>query len=145
MKCPDCGREMSDRSVWTRCPSCGCPMEVISSSHKFKMKLDNCLWGLGILFFLFFALCSDDKEEKKTIHKESTEQVGEIQQTKKYPQNSSKAKKTKPVENVIPENELVVSEPMEINREEITEEIIPSTENELKEDLIETPVQIETP
>ena len=96
---------------------------------------------MGILFFLFFALCSDDKEEMKTTHNESTEQVREIQQIKKSPQNRSKAKKTKPVENVIPEKDIVVSEPMEINREEI----ISSTENELKEVLIETPTQIETP
>ena len=141
MKCPDCGREMSDRSVWTRCPSCGCPMEAISTSHKFKMKLNKCLWGLSILFFLFFGLCHDDKEETKATHHESTEQVGEIQQTKKSRKNRSKAKKTKPVENVILEKDIIVSEPMDVN----AEEIISSTENELKEDLLETPTQIETP
>lgn len=141
MKCPDCGREMSDRSVWTRCPSCGCPMEAISISHKFKMKLNKCLWGLSIIFFLFFVLCHDDKEETKATLHESTEQVEEIQQTKKSRKNRSKAKKTKPVENVILEKDITVSEPMEVN----TEEIISSTENELNEDLFETPTQIEAP
>ena len=140
MKCPDCGREMSDRSVWTRCPSCGCPMEAISTSHKFKMKLNKYLWGLSIIFFLFFVLCHDDKEKTKATFHESTEQVEGIQQTKKSRKNRSKAKKTKPVENVNLEKEIVVSEPMEVNAEEITS----STENELKEDLLETPTQIES-
>ena len=150
MKCPDCGREMSDRSVWTRCPSCGCPMEAITSSHKFKAKLNNYLWGLGILFFLIIAFCSDDKDKKEGMNpsKESTEKVQTEHKTKNSTKKHSKTSTTiKSANSDIPKTQVeVVSEPLEINREEITEEIIPATQDsEVKEDVLELPAFVDNP
>lgn len=37
IKCPECGREVSDKA--TSCPTCGCPIHEISPSGKVKIKL----------------------------------------------------------------------------------------------------------
>lgn len=37
IKCPECGREVSDKA--TSCPTCGCPIHEISTSRNVRIKL----------------------------------------------------------------------------------------------------------
>lgn len=39
IKCPECGKEISDRA--NACPSCGCPLSEIVTSGEVRIKMPN--------------------------------------------------------------------------------------------------------
>lgn len=61
IKCPECGKEISDQA--TACPNCGCPVKQSTTpistpqtSPKFKKKKNGCFVFIIIVFLLFLGL-----------------------------------------------------------------------------------------
>lgn len=51
IKCPDCGRTISDKS--SRCPNCGCPTSVAVKHHKRNMIVTLLVIAILLLIGIF--------------------------------------------------------------------------------------------
>ena len=60
IKCPECGKEISDRA--SACPNCGCPVAEMSASGVVRIKMpNNIVEGWVGLFSSRSATVYDDK------------------------------------------------------------------------------------
>lgn len=90
MKCPDCGRKVSTRTTFTRCPYCGCPMTEIKKSEKIRRLKSTIGWSIAIITLVMIGMCNDKSDEKSS----KGDSVKQTPQTEKVSaDNSSKSEK----------------------------------------------------
>ncbi|MDE5801096.1 MAG: hypothetical protein K2H74_08760 [Paramuribaculum sp.] len=93
INCPDCGRKISSRTAFSRCPYCGCPTEAIFRAHKRRKYIGLSLVG-GLL--LIGAINGGDKKEES---QDSTQTTEETQSAQPIMESSKGNATTKSVES----------------------------------------------
>ena len=65
IKCPECGREVSDRA--SSCPNCGCPLSEIIKKGVVKIKMPKTEQLAGNVMGLFSSKACSVKSGYKTL------------------------------------------------------------------------------
>lgn len=114
INCPDCGRKISSRTAFSRCPYCGCPTEAIFKAHKRRKYIGLSLVG-GLL--LIGAINGGDTKDKVQESMQATEEAQSAQPIKE----STKGNTTKKSVQSSPKNDKSLSDTQEevLNTENI--------------------------